>query len=91
MFTMNLVGLSLIHGIESVIEVLLICRPLSAQWDSEAGGACGNQILSFIIVECVGIALDIALLGIPLYPILKLDLSMKKKAPIIIALDAGVV
>ena len=88
---MALVGLSLTHGIASVIEVLLICRPLSAQWDSEAGGACGNQILSFIIVECVGIALDIALLGIPLFSIPKLHISMKKKAHIIIALDAGVV
>src|SRR4051794_25613514 len=57
-----------IHGIISALELFLICRPLAAQWDAYGAGTCGNQIDSFMVIECCGLVLDciISILPIPL-------------------------
>lgn len=77
------------HGIASVLEVCLICRPLATQWDSNIKGLCGNQTASFIAVEVSGLVLDLAILVSPLPTVYSLMISRARKATIILLLDAG--
>ncbi|KAF2740916.1 hypothetical protein EJ04DRAFT_507371 [Polyplosphaeria fusca] len=83
--------LSALHGLAAVLDLLLICRPLTMQWDLHATGACGNQILSYIIVESAGLVLDISILLVPFASIPSMNLRRYKKWLIICCLDVGVI
>lgn len=76
------------HGIGSVLEVLLIFRPLAAQWDPNITGACGNQTASFMAIEILGLALDVIILGQPIPMLLRLHIN-KKKLGLFLMFEAG--
>jgi hypothetical protein len=59
------ISCSALHGCVCVLELFLICRPFSRQWDPDVTGACGNQKFSFIIIESFGLLLDISILIMP--------------------------
>ncbi|PVI03443.1 hypothetical protein DM02DRAFT_251259 [Periconia macrospinosa] len=63
--------LSTLHALACVLDLLLICRPISAQWRAEVNAVCGNQKLSFIILESTAIALDFIIVVAPIYPLSK--------------------
>ena len=48
-----------------MLELFLICRPFSRQWDPDVTGACGNQKVSFIVIESLGLLLDVSILIMP--------------------------
>jgi len=73
--------------VASILEMLLICRPISAQWDNSS--RCGNQKLSFLIVESVGIALDAMLLVTPIYSVSRLCMDTRAKIKVIVGLEIG--
>jgi hypothetical protein len=83
-----LLGLSIIYPIISILEVLLICRPLAAQWDADAG-TCGNQKISFLAIEIAGLILDLPLFLIPAMAVSKLDILGRKKVAIILVFQIG--
>jgi hypothetical protein len=78
------------HGIVSILEICLICRPLAAQWDPNVGGACGNQIASFVTIEVLGLALDVAILVLPIRPLFGLNIPLKKKWVPLMTFSSGV-
>jgi hypothetical protein len=80
---------SIIHGMASVLEVCLICRPLVAQWDPDVDGFCGNQMASFATIEISGLVLDAIILTSPISTVLALHIKLRQKVQVIIALDAG--
>ncbi|KAH6060522.1 hypothetical protein HBI67_136950 [Parastagonospora nodorum] len=84
-------GLCIFHGIASVLEICLICRPLAAQWDTHVRGVCGNQIVSFTVVEVSALALDLAILISPLSKLLRMQMTFIAKIKTIVLFDAGIV
>jgi hypothetical protein len=80
---------SIIHGIASVLEVCLICRPLTAQWDPDAKGLCGNQMASFAVIEISGMIIDVAILVMPATIVPRMDMTLKRKIRVMIFLDVG--
>ncbi|ORY15933.1 hypothetical protein BCR34DRAFT_584646 [Clohesyomyces aquaticus] len=80
-----------IHGAVAVWELSLICRPLGKQWDPNAEGSCGNQIVSYVVLESCGIFLDLLILSLPIPLTLRLNLSLVNKLWVIFVLDIGVV
>jgi len=81
--------LCVIHGGASVLEICLICRPLAAQWDPNVGGACGNQIASFVAIEVIGMILDVAVLASPIPLVSSMKISKVRKLRLALILDAG--
>jgi hypothetical protein len=79
------------HTLGSILEVMLICRPLSAQWEYNTASVCGNQQVSFIVIESTGLLLDVVLLLLPLPTILSLHVSTEKKVAIAIIFEIGAV
>jgi hypothetical protein len=79
-----------VHGMVSILEVCLICRPLAAQWDPNTGGACGNQIASFVTIEVLGLALDVAILLLPVKPLIRLRVTMKQKLTLLFVFNSGI-
>jgi hypothetical protein len=79
-----------VHGMVSILEVCLICRPLAAQWDPNVGGACGNQIASFVTIEVLGLALDVAILVLPIKVVFGLKMAPKRKLGLVMIFSSGV-
>jgi hypothetical protein len=78
----------IVHGVASVLEVCLICRPIAAQWDPDVKGKCGNQIVS-VTIEVTG--MDIAILVSPLPRLLYLPIEKWRKLKFVFILDVGAV
>lgn len=81
--------LSVTHGIASVVELFLICRPLSAQWDPSANGACGDQKTAYIVIEVCALALDLITILMPITAILRLILDVKRKCTLSALFSVG--
>ncbi|KAF2794523.1 hypothetical protein K505DRAFT_241944 [Melanomma pulvis-pyrius CBS 109.77] len=77
-----LICLSVTHGTTSIVELFLICRPLSAQWNP-VDGTCGDQKTSYIVIEICALVLDIIIILMPFKIILRLHLDVKKKCTLL--------
>lgn len=62
-----------------VLQVCLICRPISAAWDTTVSGSCGDQVLSYVIVEIVGMIIDLVIIVLPIPPIWRLKTTFAKR------------
>ncbi|KAK8092274.1 uncharacterized protein PG998_015106 [Apiospora kogelbergensis] len=74
----TLIGLTLLHGVSTLVVSLRICQPIRASWDHSAGH-CGNQIEAYILFEVLGLVLDLFLAGLPLYWIFQLQMVIHRK------------
>lgn len=83
------ISISALYGIASVLVGTLICRPIRASWDPHVKGVCGNQITAYIYMEAIGLALDIAILVLPLPTIWSLHMLKSKKLRFSLILSAG--
>ncbi|KAF2029082.1 integral membrane protein [Setomelanomma holmii] len=79
------------HGLGSVLEVCLICRPLAAQWDPNVTGVCGSQLASFAAIEISGLILDLVMLISPVPAVLRMRMNRLKQIKAIIMLDIGAI
>jgi hypothetical protein len=82
---------SALHGIASVLDLLLICRPISAQWKSEVTAICGNQQTSFVVIETSAVIIDCMICAIAFFMVLRLmGISARVKVKLICMLDVGI-
>jgi hypothetical protein len=81
--------LSILHGLASILDLTLICRPISAQWRIDGVAVCGNQWLSFLILEVTAILLDCLILIIPIFNILRLQLSTNRRLALLFLFETG--
>ncbi|KAF2710605.1 hypothetical protein K504DRAFT_533530 [Pleomassaria siparia CBS 279.74] len=77
------IGISIVYGCVFEIALLVGCKPISAIWTSWDGESkaeyCINQNKFFYSAAAVNIALDLAIVIIPIPELIKLNLSMKRK------------
>lgn len=64
---------SVSYGLVFMLNILLICRPTAAGWDVNMTGTCGNQIISYILLDTIGLLTDVAILATPLRSIWRLN------------------
>lgn len=58
-------GISAVHGLATVLATCLRCQPVAAAWDNSIHGSCGNQAVTYIILESVGLLLDLVIVVMP--------------------------
>lgn len=73
----------------SAVQIFLICRPFAAQWDPRVLGSCGDQVLSFMVLESVGIILDVGILLVPAVTIMGLQMRVEMKFRLILVFNIG--
>ena len=86
---MSLAVLSSIHGLSVALVACLICRPMSAAWDTTVRGTCGDQVLSYVVLEVLGLILDCGILIIPLPVVINIQLPVRKKLGVCCILCCG--
>ena len=78
----------ILYGLIVLLETFLICRPLAVDWNAHTRGTCGDQVVSYVVLEVLGLFLDFAILVVPLPSIWKLQISVRRR--MLIAIDFSI-
>ena len=74
-----LILLSVSHGLAAILDVFLICQPVTAAFDDSPDGKCGKQVISYVILEAFGALIDLVILSLPIPSILAFAIGRRKK------------
>ncbi len=85
-----LLVLSILYGLVVFLEVFLICRPMAVDWNAHVDGSCGDQIVSYLVLEVLGLLLDFTIAAISIPYIWALQMPRAKKVAVQILLSIGV-
>ncbi|KAF2682210.1 hypothetical protein K458DRAFT_488890 [Lentithecium fluviatile CBS 122367] len=90
-FLNTCMALTVMHAVASILDLLLICRPISAQWREDLMATCGNQRVSFITIETLATLIDCLILALPTYRITRMKAHFLFKVRILCIMDLGAV
>ena len=76
--------------LQTILTGLLICRPMTLNWDPTARGHCGNQTLAFAAVSIVDIITDILIFAMPLKMLWGLQMKRVYKIALGCMFGAGI-
>ena len=85
-----LLFLSILYGLVVFLEVFLICRPIAVNWNAHVDGTCGNQIVSYLVLELLGLLLDFGTIAVPSLWIWSLRMNRARKLKFILCLSIGI-
>lgn len=87
-----LLAISIAYGLTSTIVTLFNCLPVSyiwTSWDGQHTGKCINFSIFAWAHAAINIALDIAIIGVPIPELLRLSMNMKKKVYVVAMFSVG--
>ena len=87
--TRLLLVIVILYGLVVLLETFLICRPMAVDWNAHINGICGDQVVSYLVLEVIGLCLDFAILVLPLPIIWRLSTSLRDKISITILFSIG--
>ena len=71
-----------LFGLAVFLEIFLICRPMAVDWSIQTHGTCGDQVVSYLVLEVIGLLLDFIILAIPILCIRRLNVKLARKMSI---------
>ena len=77
--TKVLLVIVILYGLVVFLETFLICRPMAVDWNAHIDGTCGKQVVSYVVLEVIGLLLDFAILVLPLARIRRLAVPFRAK------------
>ena len=77
--------------LQTVLTGILICQPITMNWDPTARGRCGDETIAFAVVSVVDIATDLVVLVLPLKPLWGLQIKLSYKIALACVFGAGLV
>ena len=86
---MVLLVVVILYGLVVFLETFLICRPMAVDWNTHINGTCGNQVVSYLVLEIIGLLLDLAILILPLPCIWRLAMPFRLKLSVSILVSIG--
>lgn len=85
-------ALSICLAIAIVLQTFLICQPFAFSWDTTIpGGHCGNQFEGYKAQAIVNIAIDCAIVLLPVPSLWNLQMVPSKKIGIYVMFSLGIV
>jgi hypothetical protein len=77
------IGFSMVYTVAFMVTVIFACKPISSVWTSWDGTRkpdyCINQNIFYLVAAAFNIAIDIAIVLIPIPELMRLKLSNRKK------------
>jgi hypothetical protein len=84
-----IISLNVAWMLQTILTGILICRPITMNWDPTARGQCGNQTLAFAAVSIVDIVTDMAIIILPLRMVASLQMKKTYKVALICVFGFG--
>ena len=82
--------IAVLFWIAMILDTLLFCRPFEANWNQQLPGArCGSLHLSGILGGTFNLAIDFAVLCLPMPALLGLQLPLRKKLALVFIFGIG--
>ena len=79
MISLVLIVLSVLYGLVVFLEAFLICRPMAVDWNAHVDGTCGDQIVSYLVLEVLGLLLDFTIAAVSIPYLWALQMALAKK------------
>ncbi|KAM6478564.1 GPCR, PTH11-type [Trichoderma sp. SZMC 28011] len=76
---------------QTILTGILICRPITMNWDPTARGHCGNQTYAFAAVSIVDIVTDLTILILPLRLVANLQMRKPYKVALMCVFGFGLI
>ncbi|EHK21742.1 uncharacterized protein TRIVIDRAFT_70756 [Trichoderma virens Gv29-8] len=86
-----ILSLNVAWMLQTILTGILICRPITMNWDPTARGQCGNQTLAFAAVSIVDIVTDLAIIILPLRLVASLQMKKTYKVALICVFGFGLI
>ena len=67
------------YGLVVFLEVFLICRPMAVDWNTHVNGTCGNQIISYLVLEVFGLLFDFTIAAVSIPFIWRMQMARASK------------
>jgi hypothetical protein len=83
------IAINLLWVTGTILAGCLICRPVSTNWKPVPGGHCGDQVLSFIIIETINLATNALIIVLPLPTLFKLRMGIPMKLVLVAIFSLG--
>ena len=75
----SLLVMSILYGLVVFLEVFLICRPMAVDWNAHVDGTCGDQIVSYLVLEVLGLLFDLTIAAVSIPYLWALQMPLAKK------------
>jgi len=86
------IAVAALYGVAFVVVTLAQCQPISyfwTRWDGQHTGTCVDIKAVAWMNACIGIALDVWMLAVPIYEIRTLKLHWRKKIAVVLMFSVG--
>lgn len=77
--------------LQTILTGVLLCRPITLNWDPTARGKCGNQTIAFSTVSIIDIITDIMIISLPIKMLWGLKMKRTYKLAVACMFGAGLV
>ncbi|PNP56713.1 hypothetical protein THARTR1_03409 [Trichoderma harzianum] len=86
-----ILSLNVAWMLQTILTGILICRPITMNWDPTARGHCGNQTYAFAAVSIVDIVTDLAIIILPLRLVANLQMRKPYKVALMCVFGFGLI
>lgn len=83
------IAISIALVIVVILESFLLCRPFEYTWNRAIDGVCGSTPKAYLSVAIVNLAIDLAIVALPMPVLWGLKMAYKKKVAISVILCLG--
>lgn len=87
----SLIGLTVIYTITYIIVILLVCRPVAANWDLSLAedAQCFSKLVPMMTLSVANIVIDFSILLIPIHVVVPLQMPRRQKLSLILLFATG--
>ena len=83
-------ALVLSFGVGLILQAFLICRPFHKVWDPLVPGTCGSSRAAFLADGIVNLAIDLAMIILPMPMVWQLQMSQQRKIALSVVFGLGI-
>lgn len=85
-----LIGLTISYTVTYIIVILLVCRPVEANWDlSITDAKCFSRMAPMMTLSVANIVIDFAILAIPVHVVIPLQMPKRQKLSLVFLFATG--
>ena len=74
---------------QAILTGVLVCQPVTLNWDPKVRGTCGNQRNAFAAISIVDIATDLLIISLPIRILWSLQMRRTYKIAVACMFGAG--
>ena len=63
---------------------------MAVDWNTQIQGTCGNQIISYLVLEVLGLLLDSIIMVVPIFGLLKAENPTREKVCFMMMFSIGI-